>query len=118
MHYLGYLFTKSASPDLVELDMAPFGDGRKWDWYEIGGRWSGHLGGQNARPAKEVTGDSPYFFIHEGQWVEKQSWDASMPNPHGAFRGALRKNEHFEDHFREVLAAHPDLLVVVIDAHI
>ena len=32
---------------MVEHALSPYGNGDVWDWYEIGGRWDGMLGGSN-----------------------------------------------------------------------
>lgn len=34
--------------DTAETAIAQYGDGDVWDWYAIGGRWDGYLGGENA----------------------------------------------------------------------
>jgi hypothetical protein len=46
MHYSVLAITKEKPTEesLAEL-MEPFGDGQKWDWYQVGGRWTGVLGG-------------------------------------------------------------------------
>lgn len=58
MHYLVYVFSKSPKPDLNSI-LESHGDGREWDWFERGGRWTGHLSGYDptADPANWETCD-------------------------------------------------------------
>jgi hypothetical protein len=41
MHYAILLITDDASEEAIDKLMRPHGDGREWDWYQVGGRWSG-----------------------------------------------------------------------------
>ena len=48
MHYGILVVLPKPSRDVkarVENALQPYGDGNKWDWYQIGGRWSGVLDG-------------------------------------------------------------------------
>ena len=45
MQYYVLAFTeKNHRPDVEHL-LAPYGDGKEWDWYSIGGRYTGRLDG-------------------------------------------------------------------------
>lgn len=51
MHYLVFVFLSDEPRDRqqvevkVDEELADHGAGRHWDWYAIGGRWTGHLDG-------------------------------------------------------------------------
>ncbi len=59
MHYVVYLFTKEPpdNEDIAEL-LAPYGDGKHWDWWERGGRWSGHLIGKELSEEEDNPEDT------------------------------------------------------------
>lgn len=60
MHYLVYVFTEDPSKEAIEEALSPHGDGKEWDWYQIGGRWTGHLSGCN--PADNPANYEPCEF--------------------------------------------------------
>jgi len=45
MHKGIILLFKAETKDDIDVDkfMEPYGDGKVWDWYQIGGRWSGSI---------------------------------------------------------------------------
>lgn len=55
MHYGVLVVTNSFPTDeLVAEVLAPYSDGKEWDWYQIGGRWTGTLDGYD--PETDPTG--------------------------------------------------------------
>lgn len=38
---------EDSAVDAAEYALEPYGDSRVWDWYAVGGRWDGFLGGKN-----------------------------------------------------------------------
>lgn len=57
MHYSAYVILDAPSVDEVERRLEPFNENSpnrkegKWDWYQIGGRWTGHFDGYD--PTKD-----------------------------------------------------------------
>lgn len=61
MHY-GILVIVNPMDDIdaaVADAMEPYGDGKEWDWFQIGGRWTGHFDGYDPErdPANIQTCD-------------------------------------------------------------
>lgn len=65
MHYMHRIVVLADDEDeavsLAEVAIEPYGDGKVWDWYTVGGRWSGHFKGKNAL---RYT-DDPKLFAEE-----------------------------------------------------
>ena len=61
MHKGVILLVKSENKDnvngLVEEFMEPYGNGNVWDWYVIGGRWSGTLSGKHFKDRDAYKSD-------------------------------------------------------------
>jgi hypothetical protein len=53
--------------DTAESALGPYGDGDVWDWYAVGGRWDGYLGGENAC----CYGKNPAVFLSALQKAEE-----------------------------------------------
>lgn len=59
-------------------EMTTYNPDSKWDWYEVGGRWAGHLklkggvnGGVNQAKAGDIDWEAtrmPYAMVAEGAW--------------------------------------------------
>lgn len=108
----------------------------KWDWWRIGGRWDGALlelteiddgqGGFNFSPIFETLKRNsdvvknvaardfkPFAILTpEGEWVEraKMGWWAVTWDEVGA--------ETWEQRVKDIYAAYPDYLAVLLDCHI
>lgn len=91
----------------------------RWDWYGIGGRWSGHLGdGRNIAPVGEVEWTDeriPFaIVVHPFGWIErgKMGWFGSVSN------GTERRE--WRERARCVLdeAKQRGDVAVVVDVHI
>lgn len=96
-----------------------FNPDTKWDWYEIGGRWSVFPG--NAMKASSLLRSPkladilPHDFVTpDGRWHEVETFF-----PKGWMRGAfVRKTQkRWLSEFRKALAAFPDSVVVSVDRH-
>lgn len=94
----------------------------KWDWYEMGGRWSGFLKLKigdvtNQAHFSEIDWEStklPYCFItNEGEWNERgeMGWFGVSTNE--------VDKDVWEQQFKQFLSEQdPDEIVTVIDFHI
>jgi hypothetical protein len=93
----------------------------RWDWYEIGGRWSGPFGGRNVVKVKTLF-DIPNLKNHlphcivapAGQWHEVETLI------HGGCCtfGSVRKSDgQWLIELKQVLARYPDDRVVCVDIH-
>jgi hypothetical protein len=97
----------------------------KWDWYSIGGRWSGYLINKNGEPEDYTTVDNvdwdkmkedtfpPYGFILDGKWYAKgeMGW-------FGMSDDKCEKDvwdEYFWKKVKEIPGEYP---VTVVDCHI
>lgn len=88
----------------------------KWDWYQIGGRWSNSIPGDEVKmseiPIEKI--ETPYAFITpDGEWVERGEM--------GWF--GIGSNEMNEDEwdakFREYLKTlDKDIILTQVDCHI
>ena len=88
----------------------------KWDWYQIGGRWSNTIPGDEVKmseiPIEKI--ETPYAFITpNGEWVERGEM--------GWF--GIGSNEMNEDEwdakFREYLKTlDKDIILTLVDCHI
>lgn len=102
--------------------MSKYNPASKWDWYVIGGRWSGWLNDvesdkhgyidnmtstEEAIARKKVT---HAIVTPEGIWHERgrMGWFASL----------LTENEHWDREALQIFARYPDHQVVLVDAHI
>ena len=107
--------------------LSTYNPNSKWDWYSIGGRWSGFLklkkDGASANEAyfSEIDWDwmkefrfAPFCFVDEdGTWHEKGAmgcWGMAMDEQPDS-----EWNKAFEDYLNGV---DPDCLVTVVDFHI
>jgi len=92
----------------------------KWDWYEIGGRWDGHLR-NNIMSAKTLAPSSrlekllPHAFLDsKGHWHECERF-GGRPYP---YRRLIKTPKHiWRKRFRAALEADPTWDVVVVDIH-
>ena len=48
--------TKEDAYDAAEQGLAHYGDGRVWDWYEMGGRWDGQIGASCTIEGEPIPG--------------------------------------------------------------
>jgi hypothetical protein len=130
MHCLGYVIVNEPTEHAVEMAMAPFYN-NNWDWYRCGGRWDGYLQGpdeekrrkthdgfnfdecndsveRNSCNVSNLPGrEAPYFFIANGAWIEKETFDGR----------AFVKTNNYDRMLDDALAANPDSYVVVVDVH-
>lgn len=64
MHYRVLAILEEPSVDgLAEL-MEPYGDNREWDFYQVGGRWTGSFDGYD--PTKDAANMEPCRIGHTG----------------------------------------------------
>jgi hypothetical protein len=124
-HFLIAVLTENGTPQEVEKMMAPYkeADGETenpksfWDWYEIGGRWNGHFGGNNRckvgdlPPAPEgrrnrffglITPDGAYHSKGRGGW----------------FGMVFDEKENWPEIESDLLTEYPDHIAVVVDFHV
>ena len=104
----------------------------KWDWYEVGGRWSGYLPMSdfdelgnyqyvNVAYVEDIDWDqfrlehnTPFCFITEdGEWIEKgeMGWWALVNNE-------MEDNEWFNIFWSYIKSLPKDTLVTTVDFHI
>lgn len=94
----------------------------KWDWYQLGGRWSGHLLLKNGEMVDtalmedidwESMGENKYTFaiLKDGKWYERGEM--------GWFGIVSNENDNWEDHFDVIVnSICPSERVSVVDCHI
>ena len=88
----------------------------KWDWYQIGGRWSNSIPGDEVKmsdiPIEKI--ETPYAFITpDGEWVERgeMGW-------FGVGSNEMDKDE-WDVRFREYLKTlDKDIILTQVDCHI
>lgn len=88
----------------------------KWDWYQIGGRWSNSIPGDEVKmseiPIEKI--ETPYAFITpDGEWVERgeMGW-------FGIGSNEIDKDE-WDAKFREYLKTlDKDIILTQVDCHI
>ncbi len=87
----------------------------KWDWWEIGGRWSGLLkvGNTtcNSARVKDIDFNSAPFatfavLTPDGEWIERVSWWGTD----------TEWNSHYKERFIDTVD--PDLILTIVDCHI
>ena len=88
----------------------------KWDWYQIGGRWSSTIPGDEVKmseiPIEKI--ETPYAFVTpDGEWVERgeMGW-------FGVGSNEMDKDE-WDAKFREYLKTlDKDIILTQVDCHI
>lgn len=97
----------------------------KWDWYQVGGRWDGHIPTKSGERVNQCTIQEvdwekigvPFCFVDiDGEWREKgeMGWWCMVNNE----KEDLEWDKDFKA-FSEYMRAHyPDELITVIDFHI
>lgn len=88
----------------------------KWDWYQIGGRWSNSVPGDEVKmseiPIEKI--ETPYAFVTpDGEWVERgeMGW-------FGVGSNEMDKDE-WDAKFREYLKTlDKDIILTQVDCHI
>ena len=88
----------------------------KWDWYQIGGRWSNSVPGDEVKmseiPIEKI--ETPYAFVTpDGEWVERgeMGW-------FGVGSNEMDKDE-WDVRFREYLKTlDKDIILTQVDCHI
>lgn len=88
----------------------------QWDWYSVGGRWSGSLegkeGGENVLPLAQVRSDFVPFAIvtPDGEWHEKGKM--------GWFGMSSGDKDDWEPTAKALMEKHKDSVAVLVDCHI
>lgn len=88
----------------------------KWDWYEIGGRWSGAIPGDWEKlynlPIEKI--DTPYAFVTpDGEWVER-----GEVGSFGTSSNEMNDDE-WDAKFKEYLKTlDKNIILTVVDCHI
>ena len=88
----------------------------KWDWYEIGGRWSGSIPGDWEKlyniPIEKI--DTPYAFVTpDGEWVER-----GEVGSFGTSSNEMNDDE-WDAKFKEYLKTlDKNIILTVVDCHI
>lgn len=87
----------------------------KWDWYQIGGRWSGAFGGQDESTVGDVleSGGIPFAVVTPEGWHERgrMGWFASVSGEKPA--------AEWEAQVKAILSAlDPKLRAYLLDCHI
>ncbi len=54
---------KNEAKDKVQEFMVQYGDGDIWDWYVIGGRWSGTLNSKSKEFFEKVDGTTSRYWV-------------------------------------------------------
>ncbi len=84
----------------------------KWDWYCVGGRWSGecHVDKQNIFPVKELVGQTFAVVTPDGKWYEKgeMGWWAVVSN----------EKKEWPDIFKKLIEPYNENYSVLMDCHI
>jgi hypothetical protein len=137
MHYRGFVFVDEPTEEAVEVVMAGYGGGHKWDWYRCGGREDGYLQGDDEMSRREThdgfnfdaanksvvrnsckVRDLPadrrkvYFFLTaRGGWTEREFFVGGYPT------GRFENNLLFQAQLELAIAENPDKWIVVVDAH-
>ncbi len=97
-------------------------DGR-WDWFEIGGRWSGFLKGASRnvistralRKSPDLKDLLPYYVLTpDGTWLEHERY---FPDPHSVGHFETKPDEQWLAEVIEALEQYPDSRVVCVDIH-
>lgn len=91
-----------------------FREGSKWDWWQIGGRWSGLINGKNTAPIGELPENIETFAVltPDGKWHERGQ---------GGWWGHIAddKGDAWKKEFTEAVAKYaPDHLATVVDFHV
>lgn len=112
---------RAGTPDAACEDCAGTGTAQstynplsKWDWWEIGGRWSGAINGSDVAPVRTLPeGYSTFALVTpEGEWFQRgrMGWWAMVSD--------AKEPDRWAAEFTEILSSHPEALVVQIDCHI
>ncbi|WP_430535939.1 hypothetical protein [Listeria rocourtiae] len=90
----------------------------KWDWYQVGGRWSNHLtlkDGTTADTAKIENLNLPIketfaLLTPDGDWHErgKMGWWAIVTDT----------NHNYSEEYNKLILKHEDCFVTIVDCHI
>lgn len=124
---VGHAGTVKDVKDLVAEQMDPFDEngeclrgGSRWDYWVIGGRWSGKLHGGNMLSRKEVTYTAdtfpPFFAVLQNKrWNESRRLGKS-----GSGIVSWNDDPAWEAKFfnRFVRDVDPDQILVVVDYHV
>lgn len=87
----------------------------KWDWFQIGGRWSGEFGGKNESTVGEILacGKIPFAIVTPDGWAERGSmgWFGFVTDE--------KSQDEWDSEARSILSSlDPSLLAFVLDCHI
>lgn len=93
----------------------------KWDWYQVGGRWSGMLKTKNENYVNIAKKKNilnlreiiPFALIINGKWYEKgkMGW--------WGFVSDKKEENEWEDEFRKLIDNLPnETLITIVDCHI
>ena len=88
----------------------------KWDWYQVGGRWSGGIPGNEVKMSEVNIDkiDPPYAFVTtDGEWVERgeMGWFGISSNE--------MNEDEWDAKFREYLKTlDKDIILTLVDCHI
>lgn len=106
-----------------------FANGTRWDWYQIGGRWSGGLGGSNSLRRQYVKKRDAHAFAfldqhgvwHEnhrmGWWCEKAAPEKRLPKNIKQYNVSDEEwSSGYFERFIEKLK--PNTWLVLIDYHV
>lgn len=100
--------------------LAHYDPNARWDWYEIGGRWDGHLP-DNIEKASVLVGllDRPDllpadFLTPDGVWHSQSRF---IPEPRPLGRWVETPIRRWRQELDEALKAFPDSDIVVVDIH-
>lgn len=84
----------------------------KWDYYEVGGRWSGFIPNNFTLVEKILEDDVPFAVVDGNGWHEqgKAGWWGMVSNK--------KKQPVWDKEVKKILAEHIKDYVVLIDCHI
>lgn len=103
----------------VDAAMRPFGpcvENPRWDWYQIGGRWTGALIGFDAKNAAENVGKWPTEWAPHAGDVQVMR-DINGFRPYAVVCADKWLDEPTVANLAEIISTHPDNFGVLVDVH-
>ena len=85
----------------------------KWDWYQVGGRWTNDIPDDMCLVDQLPTDFKPFAFITpDGKWHEcgRMRWWAIVSDE--------KDESAWEQEYQQALTDYPDTLAVLVDCHI
>lgn len=131
MHYTVAVICKEVKELEVEKLLAPYNElladeggasysQAKWDWWTIGGRWSGLLNGSDDARIGDIANNLPDDFSTYAVVTPDGNWHA--PGEMGWFCSSESEEEwsEWQKHYKErfITSSNPDWHIFIVDCHI